>query len=277
MSRVSLDQPLREEYRERFRSCVIDPGRIPAVDAIVAAMEADRFRYQRVGDGLGIPWFVVAILHYLESRRDFSVHLHNGDPLTARTFTEPAGRPLAGEPPFSWEASAVDALQQRLLHRWSDWSLEGVLFKLEAYHGWHYRLRQPAVASPYLWSFSNHYQRGKFVTTDIWNDNAVVDYCGGGVLLRRLAELDRVQPEGPAPAQPLIRLREAGKDPWTEELQRFLNHLPGIFVRIDGQPGARTSAALQRALGCRLQGDAELLGREQPTDERGDSIADDDQ
>ena len=257
MSRVSLDETLREDYRERFQACVIDPARIAEVDATVAAMEADRPRYQRVGDGLGIPWFVVAILHYLETGRDFGVHLHNGDPLEQRTVYEPAGRPLAGEPPFSWEASAVDALQQRLLDRWTDWSLEGVLFKLEGYHGWQYRLRQPGVASPYLWSFSNHYRAGKFVTPEIWSDSAVVEYCGGGVLLRRLAELGWAQPVAPvATVGPLIRFREGSDhDLWTEELQRFLNRLPGIFVRIDGRPGPRTSSALHQALGWPLRGD----------------------
>lgn len=269
MSRVSLDQALREDYQQRFQSCVIDPARVSQVDAIVAHLQVERFRYQRVGDGLGIPWFVVGILHYLEHRGDFRVHLHNGDPLGQRTTHQPADRPLSGSPPFSWEASAVDACQYWLLDRWSDWSLGGILFKLEGLHGWQYRLRQPPLASPYLWSFCNHYQQGKFVGADLWNDSATVDYCGGAVILRRLAELDSVslEPSTSEGEQPLIGFRPTEPDPYTEALQRFLNHLPGIFVRIDGFPGPRTSSALRRALGHGLWGEDLSPDREIATDD----------
>lgn len=251
MSRVSLDETLREDYQQRFQACVIEAARIEQVDVILSNLQSHQTRYQRVGNSLGIPWYVVAILHYLENASDFSVHLHNGDPLAQRTVHEPAERPLAGNPPFSWEASAVDALQQRLLDRWSDWSLTGTLFKLEAYHGWQYRLREPSVPSPYLWSFSNHYQQGKWISGDLWNDNAVADYCGGAVLLRRLAEQDLITLEPMADA-PLIRAQESHYDAWVAELQHFLNRLPGIFVRIDGRLGPRTSKALRRAIDHRL-------------------------
>ena len=38
-----------------------------------------------------------------------------------------------------------------------------MLFRLEAYNGSGYRDKHPDVKTPYLWSFSNHYTRGKYV------------------------------------------------------------------------------------------------------------------
>ena len=50
------------------------------------------------------------VIHSLEAGLSFARHLHNGDPLSARTVQVPRGRPLADEPPFTWEQSAADAL-----------------------------------------------------------------------------------------------------------------------------------------------------------------------
>ena len=68
---------------------------------------------------------------------------------------------LRGKPPFTWEESASDALALRGLRGDTDWSLAGTLYQLEGYNGWGYRLYHQHVLSPYLWSYSNHYQSGK--------------------------------------------------------------------------------------------------------------------
>jgi lysozyme family protein len=69
----------------------------------------------------------------------------------------PAGRPLAGHPPFTWEESAIDALMMLDLHTWRDWSPAGTAYVWEAYNGFGYRLFHPQVNSPYLWSFTTAY------------------------------------------------------------------------------------------------------------------------
>ena len=128
----------------------------------------------------------MAITHSLEGG-GFSAHLHNGDPLTARTTHVPANRPVAGSPPFTWEESARDALTMRALDRWTDWSLEGMLFQWERFNGFGYRSR--GLATPYLWSFSNHYTRGKFTSDGTYNPDAVSAQAGAAVVLRRMADL----------------------------------------------------------------------------------------
>ena len=59
------------------------------------------------------PWFFLGVIHAMESRFNFERHLHNGDPLSARTVRVPKGFPKAGNPPFTWEVSAEeDAMEE---------------------------------------------------------------------------------------------------------------------------------------------------------------------
>jgi lysozyme family protein len=258
MSRIALTPESQDGYQRLFATCVIRAERAAEVEERVDAIMADRDRYWTVGRRLSLPWFVVAVLHEADTGRDFTVHLHNGDPLTERTRHLPDGRPVAGEPPFRWEDSAADALSLHHFDRWSDWSIAGALFKLEEHGGWGYRLHHPEVLSPYLWNYSTHYHQGKYVADDTWNETAVAQRCGAAVLLRRLVEraLIEFSAGGEPPVHwPLLRYAEADTSPWADALQRFLNNLPGIFVKVDGRAGPRTSDAFRMLTGRYLPGD----------------------
>ncbi len=265
MARVSFTPSLSTEYEMLFNTCVVRPERAARVDERADRVLASRPRYQAVGDGLGIPWFFIGVVHNMESDCSFSCHLHNGDPLTARTVQVPAGRPKTGSPPFTWEESARDALTLRSLGASTDWSLAGLLYQLEGYNGWGYRLYHPHVLSPYLWSFSNLYASGKYVSDGTWSDTAKSQQCGAAVILRRLAERGDIDfPDQPAPdpgAPPLVVRFSSSRpaDPvaaaQAETLQRWLNTFPGIFVKVDGAPGPRTSEAYRRVTGSYLPGD----------------------
>ncbi|MBL8258887.1 MAG: hypothetical protein JNM60_03620 [Candidatus Competibacteraceae bacterium] len=255
MSRIVLTEELEAEYGRLFADCTARPERDAEVDALADALLADRGRYHAVGARLGIPWFVTAVLHYADTGRDFEVHLHNGDPLTDRTQHLPDGRPPEGEPPFAWEDSAADALRLRHIDQWDDWSIAGVLFLLEARGGWSYRLHHPEVLSPYLWNYSTHYRQGKYIADDTWNETAVAQRCGAAVLLRRLAERGVIDFAGERPPRPLVRYDRGEPAPAVEALQRFLNTLPGIFVKVDGVAGPRTSEAFHKLCGRYLLGD----------------------
>ena len=158
---AQLTNDLKGDYQGKFDTCVIRPNRMADVDALVAQIAANKKRYVAAGNPVGTPWYVVGVIHALESSLNFGRHLHNGDPLTARTVQVPAGRPKTGQPPFTWEASASDALRFQGFDKWKDWSIPGTLFKLEGYNGFGYRDNHPDVPSPYLWSFSTHYSQGK--------------------------------------------------------------------------------------------------------------------
>ncbi|MDG4595230.1 MAG: hypothetical protein P9F75_05990 [Candidatus Contendobacter sp.] len=256
MSRITLTPELQHEYQHLFATCAIRLERVAEVEERVDAIMADRDRYWTVGQRLSIPWFVAAALHEVDAGRDFTVHLHNGDPLTERTRHLPDGRPAEGEPPFTWEDSATDALCLHHFDQWLDWSIAGVLFKLEGHGGWNYRLHHPEVPSPYLWNYSTHYQKGKYVTDDVWNETAVAQRCGAAVLLRRLAERDLIEFAAHGKSAPgLLRYTETESSPGVKALQRFLNTMPGIYLKVDGLAGPRTSSAFHRLTGLYLLGD----------------------
>jgi lysozyme family protein len=267
--RVTLTATLRAEYDDLFRTCVVRESRQGDVEILTTRLIDARGRYDRVAAEAGVPWHVIAAIHCLETSIDFTRHLHNGDPLTARTTHVPSGRPASGEPPFTWEVSAADALALKKLSADTDWSLAGTLFQLERYNGFGYRLRHPDVLSPYLWSFSHHYKAGKFVSDGKFSATAVSRQCGAAVLLRRLAERGVVTfADQPAPsAMPLVMFSETlPADPdaaeRVRELQRFLNTFPGVFVKVDGVAGPKTSDAHRVATGHFLAGDPRAVNGE---------------
>ncbi|QLA21083.1 hypothetical protein [Desulfolutivibrio sulfoxidireducens] len=265
MAPISLTQALRHEYVDLFNSCAIPEKHAPQVEKAVAGLLTHQARYQALAGPLGIPWQVIAVIHAMESSQNFSKHLHNGDPLTARTVREPAGRPKTGQPPFTWEHSATDALAIKKLGPTTDWSLAGTLYQLERYNGFGYRLYHPHVLSPYLWGLSTHYICGKYTEDSTWSDTAVSKQCGAAVMLRRLAEkglISFVSAPSPAPTATPLAPSHATTPPDSSEeqervtaLQIWLNTFPDIFVKVDGIPGDLTSAAYRKVTGFYLPGD----------------------
>jgi lysozyme family protein len=172
----------RATYEGLFQSCVISPAKAGSILWYRQRMVEGRPRYENVGSDMNIPWYFIAVIHALEGSCNFRTHLHNGDPLSARTVNVPAGRPANGNPPFSWEESARDALTMDYFDRQTDWTLAPILYRLERFNGWGYFWR--GLETPYLWSFSNHYTRGKFVRDGVYDPDAVSDQAGAAVLLK---------------------------------------------------------------------------------------------
>ncbi len=263
MARTPLTTALRQEYAHLFDTCVADPVRQPEVERCAGGVEAGRPRYEAVGNPHRIPWYVIGVIHSMETGLSFQRHLHNGDPLTARTKRVPPGRPLSGDPPFAWGDSAADALKLQRLDKWTDWTIPGMLYQIEAYNGFGYRTRHPDVLTPYLWSFSNHYKSGKYIADGTWSQTAKSAQCGAAVILRRLAERgliqfsrDGVPVDGtPAELKPLVRFSMTQRSDAAAQLQEALNRFPGIFVKVDGVPGKATSDACRRVFGHYLAGD----------------------
>ena len=175
---------LRAEYQDFFDRCQIRTEFAGNVDFYVSRLLKFRDVYRDVATPLGIPWFFIGILHGMECGFDFATHLHNGDVLTARTVHVPKGRPATGMPPFSWRESARDALILKGYNHESDWTLPRQLYLFEKYNGFGYR--PLGVPSPYLWSFSNLYTKGKFVGDHEFNPEARSRQCGTALMIKAL-------------------------------------------------------------------------------------------
>ncbi len=259
MPNIKLSQEMKNEYQHLFDTCLICEDKINEVENIISKINANKDRYLTVAENVKIPWYFVAVIHNMESSLDFTKHLHNGDPLRTRTVHAPKGHPKTGEPPFKWEQRAADALQLNKLHKWEDWSLPGILYKLEEYNGWGYRLYHRHILSPYLWSFSRHYTSGKYVSDGEWSETALSKQAGAAVLLRRMAEQGATDfseaPDGNN-ISPLITFSPTGHSEYAKELQRFLNKWPTIYVKVDGYLGPKTSDAFRKVFGYYLHGDS---------------------
>lgn len=174
----------------------------PTIERIAAALYENKERYMEVERVTNVPWKVVAVIHHLECGARFDLHLHNGDPLKvtdrngkevfARTRRVPRGYPKAlpaNGKFYTWEESAVDAVMNRMsMHLVEDWSDESVAFQLEKYNGFGYRSRR--INSPYLWSGSNHYSRGKYVADGKWDSSHVSQQAGAMLLYVQLRDIE---------------------------------------------------------------------------------------
>jgi lysozyme family protein len=186
---IQLTGQLRDEYQRLFDTCVAQPGKEAGVLALVRQLQKNRQRYESVGKLLSIPWTFIAVVHNMECSQRFDRHLHNGDPLTARTVHVPAGRPTEGTPPFTWEESAIDSLRFSKLDQVKSWDVPGLIYQLESYNGFGYRLRHPEVLTPYLWAGSNHYKKGKFVADGKFDPDAISKQTGAAILVSRLQQV----------------------------------------------------------------------------------------
>lgn len=196
-------EDLRAEYAQLWAVVELRQSKMPDIDATARRIMANKPRYALVQQAVGVPWFVVGIIHAMECGLDFSQHLHCGDPLTARTYHVPKGRPVA--PPangkcYTWMESAIDALTMKKLQDIRFWGIERICYELERYNGWGYRTYHPGTLSPYLWSGTNHYARGKYVADGQWSSTAVSGQSGAIALLKQLMRLDSsiVVPESEA-------------------------------------------------------------------------------
>lgn len=186
-----------QEYKSLFETMVINVKKLPDIDYAMNKIAKNKGRYTAVAEmmGNGMPWWFVGLPHVMEKGGSFSHHLHNGDPLTARTVNVPMGRPAVGKPPFTWEASALDALKY-VMHfdAVKDWSLPNCLYLLEKYNGMGYRNLEkrkipfPNINTPYLWSFTNHYVKGKFVKDGVYDPNYVSNQPGCAAIIKRMQD-----------------------------------------------------------------------------------------
>src|SRR5256885_2336216 len=136
-----------------------------------------------------IAWVFVAVSHYRESSQDFTKNLGQGDPLEKVTTHVPKGRgPFLG--PNAFVDAAVDALKNCAPYaaHLTDWSIAGMLTNLERYNGIGYASRgQP---SPYLWSGTDQYIRGKFVADGVYDPSVVDKQLGCAGLIMRMMQID---------------------------------------------------------------------------------------
>jgi lysozyme family protein len=178
---------IKGEYVSLWNSVVVRPEKRGEVANVVSKIADGRPRYEAVAAQFAnsLPWYVIGVLHAMECNCNFKEHLHNGDPLSARTVHVPKNRPPVWDPSWSWEISAKDAITVDGLDKVLGWTLQRILFTFERFNGFGPR-RRFGKATAYLWSYSNHFVRGKYVGDGLWDPEANSKQVGAAVLLKQL-------------------------------------------------------------------------------------------
>lgn len=170
----------------RWNECHVHAELATYVRRVANRLVGAKQRYQSVSAATSVPWVVVAVIHERESSQSWVASLAQGDPWNRISIHVPRGRG-----PFdSWEAAAIDALAICPPHAsaWKDWSIGGALTLLEQYNGLGYAAR--GIPSPYIWSFTDQYMRGKYVADGHFDPAAIDHQIGCAALLKLMTVAD---------------------------------------------------------------------------------------
>lgn len=158
------------------------PEFLPVAKRLVAAKQ----RYLTVSARTGIPWPFIAVTHEREASQNWFSSLAQGDAWNRVSTHVPKGRG-----PFqSWEEAAYDALVNCAPYaaRNKDWSIGGLLTLLEQYNGLGYV--NHGLSSPYIWSGTDQYSHGKYVSDGVFDPNAIDKQLGCAGLIMAMMSLD---------------------------------------------------------------------------------------
>lgn len=193
---MSIIAKLTAANAARWTRMSIKPASAAEFNSVAKRLCASKERYQHIADATGVPWFIVAVIHERESSGNFTEQLGQGDPLGHVSIHAPKGRgpffnhpdDLPGQDAFY--RAALDALIDCPPHaaRNKDWSAGGSLTQLEQYNGLGYAER--GISSPYIWSGTNQYVSGKYVSDGKFSATEVDEQLGCAGLLHAMMSFD---------------------------------------------------------------------------------------
>jgi lysozyme family protein len=236
---------LREEIARNWAAMKVLPQFMPAFDRTAAKLVADKRRYLSLEERTGVPALVTMVIAERESGADPRRSLAQGDRWDRVSVHVPKGRG-----PFkSWEDAAADALAIDGLDQVGrgNWTIERALYEQEKYNGFGYRRYR--VPSAYIWSGTNIYRGGKFVSDGKFVRSAWDTQLGVAPLMARIVHADpslalaSVSPS--LPADHPVFLAPA-VIPETSAIQRRLNELgANPQLAVDGVYGPKTKRAVR--------------------------------
>ena len=164
-------------YSVLFATMVISPAKYQEISRVVSLIKSHKSKYLEAQARTNIDWRVIGVIHYMEASCNFDRQLLNGQRWWRRTTIVPKRK----GPWKSWLDSTVAAFKY---HKLKNSDLSAVLKFLERYNGLGYAKR--GLNSPYLWSYSNHYTRGKYVRDGVFDPTAISKQVGAAVILKSL-------------------------------------------------------------------------------------------
>jgi lysozyme family protein len=178
---VDLGSAKFPNWQNLWSSCVIDKERTAEIEKVCKKILDNKDKYLIVEIKTGVPWYLVAALHYREASLNFKTCLHNGDPLPGPTRHVPKGRG-----PFKdWETAAIDALIYDGLDHVKLETVTSCLVMAEKFNGIGYHSK--GIYSPYVWAGTNHStERGKYVSDGYYSPTAREEQLGVAAIFKGL-------------------------------------------------------------------------------------------
>jgi lysozyme family protein len=179
---------LEGEYTHRLSAMKINEDQQAELNvrARIILARANKNDQGQVTTATGVPklWWIASF--ELESSSDYSTSPAQGDPWDRVSMHVPRGRG-----PFkNWFSAAIDAYDLDGLNKVGaeNWTWERACYEGELFNG--FGPRQHGRSTGYLWSWSNQYTGGKYVSDGIWSSSAVDRQCGMIPLMVALLALD---------------------------------------------------------------------------------------
>lgn len=190
MAKVFVFADHKADYEQLWKSCSVRLEHIAEVKKYADRIAKGKLRYEAIAKKLKaeiphITWWIIGVIHHMEAGCDFNRYQHNGEKVGTVTKMVPKGKVF-----MTWEESAIDASRAHL--KGLDGTIAKTLALLEGFNGYGYRLYHPDVKTPYLWSYTNQYSRGKYIEErdaagifhTKWKPDLVSKQCGIAAILK---------------------------------------------------------------------------------------------
>lgn len=179
-TRSILREDMVSDYRKLWPLLEIEERFSDTINQAVMLIKSNKSRYQDIikssrksgaSTDPKMPWYVLGIVHYLDSNVDFDRFL-----------------PVSGMEELSedWDVRATQFLESRDWNKWVDWTLTDIMFRLEQLNGNGYRNK--GRCSPYIWSYTNHYKTGTYVANGVFEPQTRFPRAGVAVLLKEMLD-----------------------------------------------------------------------------------------
>lgn len=226
--------------------------------------EKNHGRYEAVSAQTGVPAKLIAAIHWRESTGNFNTYLHQGDPLGKPAVHWPRNIPIF----YKWEDAAVHALNMKkgikndlgMTAKTTD--LAAMATYAECYNGLGYY--NHGHTSPYVYSGTDKYTKGKYVGDGIYDGNVKDRQLGVLTMLESISTGVAAPSQTPSTAAPtktpgaspaeqgpvshnsadlrMMRRGETGDD--VKAMQELLVQL-GAHLQPDGDFGPATESAVR--------------------------------
>jgi lysozyme family protein len=256
----TLSSPYAEVYEQHvLKSSTLDVGLTESqqrdMEVFIGNWEQNRSRYETVASQTNIPAPLIAAIHWREASGNFNTYMHQGDPLGKPAVNWPSNIPIF----HRWEDAATHALnmkrsiQNQVELTEETTNIAAISTYSEVYNGLGYFYKDRN--SPYVYSGTNQYSSGKYVSDGTYSPTTVDTQLG---IIPLVGALDGFGPNRDLSpkaindefawnrvinGQKMLRVGDNGLE--VQALQQKLQQL-GYAVTPDGSFGPQTTRAVSK-------------------------------